>query len=72
MIWSELFTMKFIYHYSLCVFLSLGKADKGEYSPQAQEKDLEMSRKIDEGAEEPGNLYEDVDVIKNPNAERLI
>jgi len=50
---------------------SNGKADKGEYSPQAQEKDLEMSRKIDEGAEEPGNLYEDVDVIKNPNAESI-
>ncbi|XP_063687090.1 fibropellin-1-like isoform X2 [Bolinopsis microptera] len=45
-----------------------GKTE-GTYSPQAQEKDLEMSGKIDEGAEDPKNLYDDIDVIKNPNAE---
>ncbi|KAL5251424.1 hypothetical protein ACHWQZ_G016954 [Mnemiopsis leidyi] len=37
------------------------------YSPQAQEKDLEMSGKIDDNPKR--NIYEDVDVIKNPNAE---
>jgi len=31
-----------------------------------------MSGKIDEGTEDPKNLYDDIDVIKNPNAERLI
>ena len=49
----------------------LGKTE-GTYSPQAQEKDLEMSGKVDEAEENPKNLYEDIDVIKNPNAERLI
>ena len=41
------------------------------YSPQAQEKDLEMSGKIDEQPR-TANLYDNVDVIKNPNAERFI
>ena len=53
------------------IFYISGKAE-GTYSPQAQEKDLEMSGKIDEGTEDPKNLYDDIDVIKNPNAERLI
>ena len=54
------------------MFLYISGKAEGTYSPQAQEKDLEMSGKIDEGTEDPKNLYDDIDVIKNPNAERLI